>query len=72
MLHDALVGDSLNAACSVLSREVDGEIVSNVASNTKLALGIVDLIDSDLENVNSACFNFFIFSNHSFCKHTRR
>jgi hypothetical protein len=46
--------DVLNAACSVLSREVDGEMVSNAASNTKLALEIIHLIVSDLENVSSA------------------
>jgi hypothetical protein len=47
----------LNAVCSVLSQEVDGEMVSNAASNTKLALGIMPLIVSDLENVNSASFS---------------
>ncbi len=46
--------DVLNAACSVLSREIDESIAYDFAPNTKLALEMINLIVSDMEVMDDA------------------
>ncbi len=49
--NQSLEMEALNASCSILSREIDGD-TSNAARNTKLALDITQMIVADLENID--------------------
>ena len=54
MANQTIEIDALTAACSILSRDVDGFDTSRAARNTKLSLEMIQMIVADLENIDEA------------------